>query len=56
MLAKVVSDHQRYWDTHLSRVLFAYRTAIHESTGFTPFHVTFGRSPVLPIEVFMGCL
>ena len=55
MLAKVVSDHQRYWDTHLPRVLFAYRTAIHESTGFSPFHVTFGRSPVLPIEVFMGC-
>ena len=55
MLAKVVSDHQRDWDTDLPRVLFAYRTAIHESTGFTPFHVTFGRSPVLPIEVFMGC-
>ena len=36
-------------------MLFAYRTAVHESTGFTPFHVTFGRSPVLPIEVFLGC-
>ena len=44
MLAKVVSDHQRDWDSHLPRVLFAYRTAIHETTGFTPFHVTWSFS------------
>ena len=53
MLAKVISDHQLDWDTHLPRVLFAYRTAIHETTGFTPFHIMFGRSPVLPIEAFL---
>ena len=54
MLAKVVSDHQRDWDNHLPRLLFAYRTAIHETTGFSPFHITFGRSPSLPIDVFLG--
>jgi len=32
----------------------AYRTAIHETTGFTPFHITFGRSAVLPIEAFLN--
>ena len=50
MLAKVVSDHQTDWDHHLPQVLLAYRTAIHDTTGFTPFHITFGRSPVLPVE------
>ena len=50
MLAKVVSDHQTDWDYHLPHVLFAYRTAIHDTTGFTPFHLIFGRSPVLPVE------
>jgi len=56
MLATVVNDHQTDWDTHLPRVLFAYRTAIHESTGFSPFHLTFGRSPVLPIDTMLGTL
>jgi len=23
-------------------------------TGFTPFHVTFGHSPVLPIDIILG--
>lgn len=52
MLAKVVSNHQRDWDSRLPRVLFAYQTAVHETIGFTPFHVT--HSPVLPMEVFLG--
>jgi len=34
MLSKVVSDNQKDWDIHLPKVLFAYRTSIHESTGF----------------------
>ena len=49
-----VSDHQHDWDSHLPRVLLAYRTAIHGTTGFSPFHITFGRSPSLPIDVFLG--
>ena len=56
MLAKVVSDHQTDWDYHLPQLLFAYRTAIHETTGFTPFHITFGRSPILPPEAMMESL
>ena len=54
MLSKVISDHQRDWDDHLQKVLFAYRTAIHESTGFTPFTVMYGRSPSLPIDAILG--
>ena len=56
MLAKVVSDHQTDWDYHLPQLLFAYRTTIHETTGFTPFHITFGRSPILPLEAMTGSL
>ena len=39
---------------HLQKVLFAYRTAIHDSTGYLPFLVTFGRSPNLPVDVVLG--
>jgi len=54
MLAKTVSEHQQDWDQHIPKLLFAYRTAIHEATGYTPFHVTFGHSPVLPVDIMIG--
>ena len=50
----MVSSHQRDWDDHLQKVLLAYRTAVHECTGFTPFIVTFGQSQNLPIDVILG--
>ncbi|KAL5486581.1 hypothetical protein EMCRGX_G019083 [Ephydatia muelleri] len=54
MLAKVISDNHRDWDDHLQKCLFAYRTAIHESTGYTPFLATFDRTPNLPVDVILG--
>eukprot|EP00731_Ephydatia_muelleri_P024547 Em0016g818a len=54
MLSKVVSENQRNWDENLQKVLFAYRTAVHDSTGYTPFLVMFGRSPNLPVDVMLG--
>ena len=54
MLSKVVSDHQKDWNDHLQTVLMAYRTAIHESTGYTPFLVMFGRFPSLPVDGILG--
>lgn len=51
MLSKVVNENQRDWDNHLPKVLFAYRTSIHESTGFTPFLINYGRSATLPVDI-----
>ena len=34
--------------------LLAYRTSLHEATGFTPYHLVFGHSPQLPIDVMLG--
>jgi len=53
-LAKTINENQQDWDKHLPKALLSYQTAIHESTGFTPFHVTFGHSPVLPIDIILG--
>ena len=50
ILAKAVKDDQKDWDLHLPQALFAYRT----STGFTHFLLTFGRSPKLPIDRWIG--
>ena len=31
-----------------------YRTALHECTGYSSYHVNFGRSPNLPVDVMLG--
>ena len=33
------------WERHLPMVLYAYRTAVHASTGFSPFQLMYGRAP-----------
>ena len=53
MLSTVVAENQADWDTHLPILLMAYRTAIHGNTGFTPFHILFGRSPKLPVDTIL---
>ena len=35
-------------------MLFTYRTALHESTGYSPYRVNFGQSPNLPVDVMLG--
>lgn len=46
MLAKVVTEDQRNWD--ISSTCFAYNTAVHSSTGFTPSYLEFGTGLRLP--------
>lgn len=38
------------WDEYLHEVLFAYNTTENATTGFSPFILTFSRSPDLPID------
>lgn len=50
----VINDHQTDWDLHLSRMLFAYRTALHAATGFSSFHIVLSNSPTLLVDVMLG--
>ncbi|XP_073995584.1 uncharacterized protein [Rhodnius prolixus] len=38
-----VNDNQKHWDKLLQKIAFALRTAKHESTGYTPVYLNFGR-------------
>jgi len=45
-LLRSYTEKQEEWERYLPFVLFAYRTAIHTSTGVSPFELMFGRSPI----------
>jgi len=53
MLSKVVCENQRDWDSQFPKVLLAYQTSIHESTGYMPFLVNYGHSVTLPVDVML---
>ncbi|KAK7899004.1 hypothetical protein WMY93_019857 [Mugilogobius chulae] len=53
-LAILVSKHQRDWDCYLPLVLWAYRTAVQESSQCTPAALMFGRELRTPIDLVFG--
>ncbi|KRY44717.1 Retrovirus-related Pol polyprotein from transposon [Trichinella britovi] len=54
MLGKVSIDQPEDWDAHLDRVLLAYRSSVHRTTGATPCRIIFGRELRLPVDVVYG--
>lgn len=54
MLGKVISQNQRDWDEKLQHVMAAYRAAKHESTGFSPNRLIFGRENAAPLDLVLG--
>jgi len=36
------------WDEHVSLAMFSYNTSVHESTGYSPYELVFGRIPRTP--------
>ena len=46
--------NQDTWDSQLPISFFVYRIAVHETTGFALFHLTFAHSPQLPVDILVG--
>ena len=45
----VVDNNQRDWDIFLPYVMMAYRSADHETNGYTPNEMKMGREATLPL-------
>ena len=51
MVKAYLRDEQRDWDLHLGALAGAYRSTTHETTGFSPNFLMFGRENRLPTEI-----
>jgi hypothetical protein len=50
MIRAFVDQNQKDWDEKLYHLLYAYNTAIHKTTQFSPFQLMFGRTAKIPID------
>ena len=56
ILSKVTEHKGKNWDLELPSALWAYRTSVKTSTGFTPFRLVYGKEAILPVEVEIPAL
>ncbi|UYV63838.1 K02A2.6-like [Cordylochernes scorpioides] len=47
--------NQRDWDSQLPILLMAYRSSVHETTGYSQAKMLFGRELKLPCDLIFGC-
>lgn len=53
-LSLMVSRNQQDWDQKLPLFLLAYRSAVHETTGYSPSQMLFGHNLRLPCDLLFG--
>lgn len=56
MLQRTVGMHKSSWHLILFSALWAYRTSVKDTTGFTPFQLVYGLEATLPIECEISSL
>ena len=47
---------QKEWDVNLPLLTLAYRSTIHEVTGYSPNYLMLGREVNLPLDIMVGTL
>ena len=51
LLAMFAGEHKDDWDDLLPPVMMAYRSSVHESTGFSPYRLMLGEECTLPMDI-----
>ena len=51
MLAMFPGENRDDWDDLLPALMMAYRSSVHESTGYSPYRLRFGEECTLPMDI-----
>ncbi|MEW8545658.1 MAG: DDE-type integrase/transposase/recombinase, partial [Candidatus Thiodiazotropha sp.] len=54
MLGTLNYKQKSDWKSHVPTLCHAYNAATHDSTGYVPFFLMFGRHPRLAVDAFLG--
>jgi len=54
MLGTLEESQKVNWKSHVSTLVHAYNATRHDSTGYTPYFLIFGRHPRLAVDAFLG--
>ena len=54
MLGTLEPHQKSDWKSYIGPLVHAYNCTRHESTGFTPYSLMFGRDPNLPVDLTFG--
>ena len=54
MLGTLEEYQKSDWKSHVPTLVHAYNATFHNSTGFSPYFIMFGRHPRLAIDAFLG--
>lgn len=54
MLGTLEQDQKSDWKIHIGSLVHAYNATKHETTGFSPYFLMFGREPTLPVDLVFG--
>jgi transposase InsO family protein len=51
---RLVCKDQSQWSEHVQSIAYSYRATSTTSVGLSPFHIVFGKSMVLPLDLSAG--
>ena len=54
MLGTLEDDQKSDWKTYVPSLVLAFNSTCHESTGYSPHFLMFGRHPRLAVDAFLG--
>ena len=54
MLGNLLDDQKQAWKTYVASLVHSYNATRHESTGYSPFFLMFGRYPRLAVDACLG--